>query len=220
MRFCLVEDDLMLINAITRFCEIKKYELVTFCDSEQAFDAITINDEFDAYFLDLNFPGPIQGLDLLKRIRTFHSNVPIIIITAAIEFEPLEKAFMLGCSEYIKKPFNLKELDLRMKKCLDNRITKFNITKNLHFDFESKSLFFDNTEIDLRKKEKRAIEILIRNFNFIVTNENLQDFIWEGEIKESYPLRQLINTIRAKLPENFIKTEVGIGYKAFWLEQE
>lgn len=121
---------------------------------------------------------------------------------------------MLGCSEYIKKPFNLKELDIRLQKTLNQKAKFFMINSQLKFDFSSKALYYNELEIELRKKEKRAIEILLNNFDFIVPNTTMEDYIWEGDIKDSYPLRQLINTIRTKIPVNFIKTEIGIGYKA------
>ncbi len=214
MNICLIEDDLMLSRVMTKFFEMEKHKVHCFSTGDDAYNHITLNSEYDLYVVDINLNGNINGLDILKLIRNFHTSIPVIIITASIEFEPLEVAFHLGCTEYIKKPFNLKELQLRINKSINNKMKKFHVNDDLFFDFESKALYFQNDEIILRKKEKRAIEILIKNFNFIIPNETLEDYIWEGEIKESYPLRQLINTIRNKVPVNFIKTEIGIGYKA------
>lgn len=213
MKVCLIEDDYMLAKAIEKFCEIQHYDFEYFYDGEKAFDNIHVNNDYDIYLLDLNLPK-INGLDILKKIRECHTNVPVIVITAETNIQSLELAFGLGCNEYIKKPFNLRELDIRINKSMEKKISKFHINNIAYFDFESKSLFVNNKEISLRKKEIRALEILIKNFNFIVTNEILQDYIWEGDPKESYPLRQLINTLRGKIPFEIIKTYIGTGYKA------
>lgn len=213
MHIIIIEDDYILSKSIAKFCELKKYTYYQYFDGEDAYDGISLNTVCDLFIVDINLPN-MSGLEIVKKIRSLHTNIPIVIITASLESHPLEVAFSLGCNEYIKKPFYLVELDIRIQKILSSRLKVFNITEELEFDFDSKALYYKTQEIELRKKERRALDILIKNFNFVVSNEVLEDYVWEGEIKDSYPLRQLMNTIRSKIPVNFIKTEIGIGYKA------
>ncbi|EIF50029.1 helix-turn-helix domain-containing protein, partial [Sulfurovum sp. AR] len=72
--------------------------------------------------------------------------------------------------------------------------------------------FYHNTPIQLRYKEKRFCELLIRHVNRIVPNHRIYDYVWEGEVKESYPLRQLLVELRKKLPFNIIQTKIREGY--------
>jgi len=78
---------------------------------------------------------------------------------------------------------------------------------------KDKNVFLFNDEIiQLRKKEKRFLEILMKNINKTVNKDVITDYVWEYEIKESYTLRQLVNGIRKKLPIDIIKTDIGVGY--------
>jgi DNA-binding winged helix-turn-helix (wHTH) protein len=67
--------------------------------------------------------------------------------------------------------------------------------------------------VELRKKERRLLYILITNLNRTVSKEEIIDFVWEGEKKENYPLRQLISSLKSKLNNKYIVSIVGIGYK-------
>ena len=211
MKILLAEDDFALSKAITTFFKIKAYQVVHYDDGDDAYDDISLDNLYDIYVIDINLPN-ISGLDLVKRIREIDKTVPIIIITASVDIKDLETAYDFGCSEYIKKPFNLKELNIRLSKLLNTVQNDIIITKNMKFDLISKTLFIDDEEIELRKKEIRFLEILLDNRDIKVPSETFEDYIWEGDIKESYPLRQLVNGLRRKLPCDFIKTEIGIGY--------
>jgi len=76
-------------------------------------------------------------------------------------------------------------------------------------------LIVNDTIVNLGKKEKRLLSLLMKNRNHFVTKEKIVDFVWENEIREKYPLRQLMSELRNKFPQakEYIKTQVGIGYK-------
>jgi DNA-binding response OmpR family regulator len=144
--------------------------------------------------------------------REKDSTTPIIIITASLEIENFIKAFEYGCSEYIKKPFHIKELEVRVNKLLNNNISTIQFDDDLYYNFNTKSFFYKENEIELRNKEKRLVEVLLQNINKIVPVEIIYDYVWEGEEKDSFPLRQLLADVRKKLPYDIIKTKIKQGY--------
>lgn len=212
MRIFLVENDIELSKSIETFFQLNKHEVSVFYDGLESFNHLeNIDYRYDLYIFDINIAN-IDALEFIKFIRKTQIEVPIIIITASLEIEILQKAFDYGCTEYINKPFNLKELDIRINKIFHN-ITRVIESNDFIYDKSSMDLKYNDKLIELRKKEKLFVDILFKNIGYIVSSDSITDYVWEGEIKETYPVRQLVNTIRQKLPENIIKTEVGIGYK-------
>ena len=168
--------------------------------------------DFNLYIIDINIPD-INGLDLLKYIRKTDLGTPVIIITASLEIQNISTAFGNGCSEYIKKPFHLKELDIRINNLLNlTKSTLVKIRDELHYDLSTEAFLYKNRSIPLRYKEKRFSTLMLKNANRIVFTELIYDYVWEGEIRESYPLRQLIGELRKKLPFDIIQTKIREGY--------
>ena len=105
MKICVIEDDYLLSKVVCHFCEKERYEVIKYFDGLEAFNSLE-EGLADLYFLDINLPN-VDGIEILKQIRKLDKNVPVIVITASIEMEILEEAFLYGCDEYIKKPFDL-----------------------------------------------------------------------------------------------------------------
>lgn len=211
MRVLIIEDDLQLNIAINEFFKIKEFETVSIKDGLDAINQID-NDHFDLYILDLNIPH-INGIDLLKHIRKTDLHTPIIIITASLEIQNFTTAFENGCSEYIKKPFHLKELDIRINNLLAlNKPEIITLNHEFTYNISKEEFYYQNKPIQLRFKEKRFCTLLIKHINTVVPNTLIYDYVWEGEIKETYPLRQLLVELRKKLPFDIIQTKIREGY--------
>lgn len=213
MNILLVEDDLQLNNIIKKSL-VKKYTVTSVFDGESAIELID-NNIYDLFILDINIPN-VSGLDLTKYIRQKDLNTNIIIITASTELQNFEDSFKNGCNEFIKKPFYLEELKIRIDNLIkEESIEELCISSNIKYLIEKKELFINDVNIKLRKKEKRLLELLLKNINFVVPMDEIQNYVWENEIKNYYPLRQLINELRKKFNtgETFIFSEKGIGYK-------
>jgi DNA-binding response OmpR family regulator len=211
MKVLIIEDDVQLNIAISEFCKIKSFDIVSVKDGLNALDQID-SGHFDLYIIDINIPR-INGLDLLKHIRKTDLDTPIIIITASLEIQNFSTAFENGCSEYIKKPFHLKELDIRINNLLAlNKPVMITLNDELTYDLSREEFYYQNKPIRLRYKEKRFCAILMKHINTVVPNEMIYDYVWEGEIKETYPLRQLLVELRKKLPSDIIQTKIREGY--------
>jgi len=213
LRVLLVEDDIPLNTTITNFLNSLDYKVVSIFDGNTAIDNID-NTDFNLYIIDINIPN-INGLDIVKYIRQKDINSPIIIITASLELENFKIAFENGCSEYIKKPFYLEELEIRINNLLESKENIITISDKIMYDMEYEELQVDNKTVPLRKKERKLLTILLKNLNHTVQTDIINSYVWENEIRENYPLRQLVNELRKKLDltKNYIISDIGTGYR-------
>ena len=215
MKILIIEDDIQLNTTITNFLRYKGCQTTSVEDGEEALEYIDKN-FYDLYIIDINIPK-VSGLEVLKYIRQKDLITPVIIITASLELENLKTAYKNGCNEYIKKPFYLEELEIKIDKiCVGNYKNEIiNISDNISYDTSLEELIINGEIKRLRKKEKRLLTILLQNINKTVPTQTLENYIWENEIKETYPLRQLVNDLRKYFDndEKFIFSEIGVGYR-------
>ena len=215
MKILIIEDDIQLNSTITNFLRYKGCQTTSVEDGEEALEYIDKN-IYDLYIVDINIPK-VSGLEVLKYIRQKDLITPVIIITASLELENLKTAYKNGCNEYIKKPFYLEELEIKIDKiCVGNYKNEIiNISDNISYDTSLEELIINGEIKRLRKKEKRLLTILLQNINKTVPTQTLENYIWENEIKETYPLRQLVNDLRKYFDndEKFIFSEIGVGYR-------
>src|SRR5574344_2222129 len=134
MKILIIEDDIQLNTTITNFLKYKGYEVDSLEDGKEALDYIDKN-FYDLYILDINIPK-VSGLEILKYIRTKDIKSAIVIITASFELENIKTAYKNGCDEYIKKPFYLEELEIKIDKICkvnsDQNVIK--ISENIFYD--------------------------------------------------------------------------------------
>ena len=216
MNILLIEDDLTLNELITDYLKLNGNSVVSLEDGMNAIDTID-KTNFDLYIIDINIPH-INGLEIVKYIRQKDISTPIIMITASMELENFKTAYKNGCDDYIKKPFYLEELEIRIDKLLSkesNGNSLIKISDTITYDTEYEELSVRGEVKRLRKKERLLLNILLKNINKLVSNEIIENYVWENEIKELYPLRQLVNDLRKHFDngEKFIFAERGMGYK-------
>jgi DNA-binding response OmpR family regulator len=212
MKILIVEDDEQLNTAIVEFCDLHALNAMGVKDGFEAIEAID-NHYFDLYVIDINLPN-VNGLEIITYIRQKDLQTPIIIITASLEIQSVLTAYDNGCNEYMKKPFHLKELYVRIQYLLKLYDLPESVTfpDDLVYDFTQEAFIHKGELIPLRHKEKRLCFLLMKNMNHLVKSETIYDYVWEGETKEAYPLRQLLSELRRKLPYEVIVTKVKAGY--------
>ncbi len=204
----LIEDDLQLAKVIKRILESKDYAVQIIENGNDAIQTIKTRN-FDLYLIDINIPG-VNGLELVKYIREIKESGYIIMITASVEEYNFIKAYEYGCDDYIKKPFHATELEVRINHLMEKmKPFKFD---DYEFIFETEDLFKNGELINLRKKEKKLLSLLLKNTNLTVSNQKIIDNVWGMENKNP-PVRQLINELRKKFDKDYIKTVVGVGYR-------
>ena len=213
MKILLLEDEYSLRISIEEFLTDLGYEVDGFVDGLDAYDAV-YDKKYDLLLLDVNVPA-LNGFELLKKIRKDGKNEPAIFLTALRDMDNFKEGYECGCSDYVRKPFDLEELELRVEQTLvrsssdDSAIVK--IACDVTYDMQKAKLMIDNEEMVLRKTEKQMLEVLLKHKNIVVSAEMFQDEIW-GEYVEPATIRVQLNNLKKKLPDNIIQNRRGLGY--------
>lgn len=213
MKVLLLEDEYMLRVSITEFLEDLGFEVIGFSNGEKAFNAI-YETPFDLYLLDVNVPG-MDGFSLLRTLRKEGNKVPAIFLTSMVNVDNLQEGYKSGCCDYIRKPFDLMELQIRIMHALKdyyyngNHLLDFG--DGLIYDTEKFVLSFNGESIMLSKTEKEILGVLLKHQNQIVSVSMFQDEIW-GEYVDPANIRVQINNLRKKLPAEIIQNRRGLGY--------
>lgn len=216
MKILLMEDDLILNEIITEHLEENGYEVLSVFDGEDAQEKI-YSQTFDLLLLDVNVPS-LSGFDLLKDIRLKEIKTPAIFITSANMLEDIEEGFKSGCDDYIKKPFELKELDLRINniKRLHNisPSTNIKLSVNVFLDIEKLCIKKEENSIAITQKECDVLLYLIKNKNKNVSIEELSLNVWAYEDSPiASTIRTYIKNLRKILGEEYILNTRGVGYR-------
>lgn len=206
MKLMLVEDDYLLNKAIKNY--LKEYNVHSFLDGDEALK--NIDKLYDVFIIDIDIPG-INGIELLTEIKQKHKESYIIMISATIEIDTIEDAYNLGCDDYMKKPFDIKELKLKLDN-IKNRFDEITLCNNLIYSKKSSKIIYKNdTHIDLTLNELKLLDLLIKNRGKLVNYETIEYTIWDFE-NESNQIRQLVNRLKKKIPIELIKNRRGQGY--------
>lgn len=216
MKIMLLEDEYMLLTSIKSFLLYRLHSVDAFESGRDALDAFYANEDlYEMFILDINTPE-LDGLAVLKKIREKKPDIPVIMITAKVDINSIDSAYKLGCSEYLKKPFNLRELELRMQRLASCKKISAGIVKisdSYAFDTENDNLLYNGMAVKLTKKQAKLVKLLVKNSGRILNYDKIKDFVWGDEYIEDSTVRSLVNRLRAVLKEDFIESYRGVGYK-------
>jgi len=216
-RILLLEDDVTLNETVTEYLEEQGYEVDSVENGEEAMDKIYENN-YDLLLLDVKVPL-MNGFDLLKEIREKKNTTPAIFITSLDSIDDLSEGYESGCDDYIRKPFALKELAMRMATILKRDFfhansEKIEIDTNIEYDIESNTLFVDGEEVTLNKKESKLLKLFLQNQNQILSHERIYDAVWDyDESASEASLRTYIKNLRKILGKEKIVSIKKQGYK-------
>ena len=212
----LLEDDLQLSDTVKQFLEFKGYEVHCAYDGFQAQD-IVYEKRIDLMLLDVKVPQ-LNGFEFLRSVREEGKEIPAIFITSLNAVEDVEKGFDVGCDDYIRKPFALKELLVRveslLKRSYGTHDEKIDLEKGLFFDTKELVLTRDDQRIPLKTKELKLLALFLQHQNELVTYETINAALWEYEEEPSAgSLRTYIKTLRSSIGKERIETVKNIGYR-------
>jgi two-component system OmpR family response regulator len=218
----MIEDDLELANILTQYLKQFNIEVTNYEEPFLALSALKIS-KYDLIILDLTLPG-MDGLDVCKNIvKNF--DIPIIISSARSDITDKVTALQLGADDYLPKPYDPRELEVRIKTIL-RRFNHSNIqeeeskNKIFAFDEEKKEITKNGKYIKLTAGEYEVLLLLLKREGFIVSREDIfeNSDILNQDYESSGSLAVIINRIRHKIEENpkepkFLHTIRGMGYK-------
>lgn len=215
-KLLLLEDDLTLNETIVEYFEEQDYEVVAVYDGEEALSAIYEN-VFDLLLLDVNVPG-MNGFEVLKQIREEKNSVPAIFITSLNSMDSLEEGFNSGCDDYIRKPFELKELLIRVQTIIKREFSNKNelvqISSNITFDLIANELKKDGVVEKLNLKELKLLKFFLQHPNELLVHDRIYDYVWEYDEEYSdNSLRTYIKNLRKILGKERIVSLKKLGYR-------
>ena len=208
MKILVVEDEERIRKVIKSFLEKKGYNVKEACDGEEGLD-IFYEWNPDLILLDVMLPKK-DGYEVCRAVRE-EKSTPILMLTAKTQEEDEIRGLEIGADDYIRKPFSLRILELRVKNLLGDEILSIG---NFKFLKNEKSVYLENDSLDLPPKEYDLLYYLAKNQNKIFSREQILNNVWDL-LCESDPrtVDTHIKNLRKKIGHEYITTVKGCGYK-------
>ena len=215
-----VDDDEGIRSLVKKYLNEKNYLVTTANSAENASEKIRII-KFDLIILDIMMPGK-SGLDFLKEHKK-DINTPVILLTAKGEPDERIEGLEMGADDYLPKPFEPKELDLRIKNII-NKTKENNLKRIIEFakvkiDLNKQVIFQNDLEFKINVTEKTILEKMINNPGKVFAREEIGKLI---DLNKERSIDVIITRLRKKIeidPKNpkFLQTIRGAGY-VLWIE--
>jgi two-component system, OmpR family, response regulator len=216
MKILLVEDDRLLSHGLDMALREAGYSVELSDDGAEA-DLLLATSIYDLVVLDLCLPS-VDGLEILKRFRTRGYVTPVLILTARDRVEDRVTGLDLGANDYLTKPFELVELEARIRALIRKEIwgNRLEIVHgNLNFNTVDRSLLVDGKNVELSARELTVLELLLKRMGRVVNKDQLLDELSGQDLELTYnALEIVIYRLRKKIEASqcSIRTLRGIGY--------
>ncbi|WP_314240563.1 response regulator transcription factor [Campylobacter showae] len=212
----LVEDDETLSELISEYLSEQGYDVTVCADAKAALDT-AYERNFDILILDVKLPKG-DGFSLLRELRRLGDDTPAIFTTSLNALQDLEIGYKSGCDDYLKKPYELKELLLRIQILIKRKFSHVNdefIELNGGYKFfpSSKTLRQNGQIVNLSNKESELLALFLENKNALLSKEAIFEKIWNyGEEPSELSLRVYVKNLRRILGKDAIINRRGDGY--------
>ncbi len=213
----LLEDDINLSETIVEFLQSAGYSVTPAYDGDEAEEVIYEN-RYDLYLLDVNVPG-INGFDLLKKVRENDDNIPALFVTSLNSMDDLETGYKSGCDDYLRKPFELKELLLRIQTLLKREFLHTNkeliqISKDIEYNMLTNELIVSKKVVRIQNKEALLLKLFLQKKGEIISHDVIYDTLWNyDEVNSDTTLRTYIKNLRKIIGKDKIVSVKKLGYK-------
>jgi len=219
-KLLLVEDDANLAFMLTDGLEGEGFEVLHLEEGEKVLKTLA-SFRPAMVLLDVNLKGVMTGFETGGKIRQI-SQLPIIFITARTQVEDLQAGFQLGNVDYMKKPFGVRELVLRINELLSRNELKtkkaeINRIGNYLFSVSEQSLQLETEKISLQKNECAVLNLLFKNQDKVLSKKDLLEYVWSGPDLKSKEasLNNILSSLRLKLG-NDSRVSIDSIYKVGW----
>ncbi|MBI2273266.1 MAG: response regulator transcription factor [Bacteroidetes bacterium] len=217
----IVEDEQKIANTLKKGLTENGYQV------DVAFDGLIgermfLANQYDLIILDINLPG-INGYELCRIIRNKNQQVPVIMLTALSTMNDKLEGFDAGSDDYLIKPFEFKELLVRiralLKRTQHQQLPTGNILRinDLEMNLDTKEVKRNNHVISLTAKEFQLLEYMMRNKNRVVSRADIAVNVWDIDFDtKTNVIDVYVNYLRNKIdkqfPDKLIHTQIGMGY--------
>lgn len=209
MKVLLVEDNSNIRESLEYSFGENNIDLVSKSCINDTIEYLDYN-KVDAVILDVTLPDG-NGFDLYKH-HIMIKDIPTIFLTANDAEEDIVKAFEMGASDYITKPFRTLELIARLNRILNKKIIK---VKDIIFDMNKMIVYKNDKVVNLTSLELKVLNLLFNNINKVVSRDKIIESIWEwtGNDVNDNTVTVYMKRIREKLGSDIIVTIKGLGYR-------
>jgi len=218
MRILIVEDEPTLASFIKKGLQAEGYDIEVAFDGQMGLSLARAN-LYDVLVFDINLPV-INGFQLCKLVRADNEEVPILLLTALDSIADKAEGFQVGADDYLVKPFEFKELLMRIR-----ALTRRNKPKqktllqlaDLELNIDAKTAFRAGTRIDLTTREYTLLEYLMLNKGKIISRVDISEHVWNLDFDTATNVIDVyISYLRKKIDKDHSKkllhTVVGMGY--------
>ena len=217
MDILLIEDEAKVVDFISKGLDEEGYAVTAAYSGRQGLDLLKAH-TYDLVLLDLMIPE-IDGLKVLRNMRAWGINTPVLIITAKSSKEDVVRGLDTGSDDYLTKPFSFEELLARMRALLRRSAAREGHTlkySDLVLNAYSRILSRGAKEVELTEKEFLLMELMIKNSERPLTRREMAEYVWQNVADSTNIVDVYINFLRKKLesvtPKKYIQTVRGIGY--------
>lgn len=208
----IAEDDpiamVPLSNTLKRYFQT----VYTASDGNEAYRYF-LDHPIDLILTDMRMPNR-DGIALIQMVRTIKPHMPILIMSAFQDTETLRKAIPLHVIDYLIKPIQIDEiLELALKSLASKPMEAIQLKNNIRVDISRKTIYQEDQLIPLTKKEFELLQLLIENPHSILSKEQIENALWNGDIISESSVKTLLKKLRDKIGEDAVITVKNLGYK-------
>jgi len=215
-----VDDEEDLLELLEYNLQKEGYETIGFLNTKNVVQILD-EEEIDLLIMDRNLPG-VEGSEFIAGLRENGYSIPVIFLSAKDKDENIEEGFLRGGDDYITKPFNMKELILRVKSILKRtshkRVEEKLSYRDLVLDKSTRTLVVGGENIDVTKLEFDLLSEFIMNKHNVLERDYLLENVWgDSENYQYKTVNVAINRLKEKIDpdksKDYIQTVRGVGYK-------
>ncbi|KFL33570.1 MULTISPECIES: response regulator transcription factor [unclassified Sulfurospirillum] len=214
----IIEDEEDLLELLEYHLQKEGYETLGFLSSKNVEKCLQ-EEPIDLLIVDRNLPG-VEGSEFVESLRKKGFSQAVIFVTAKNSDTHIEEGFLRGCDDYVTKPYNMKELLLRIKAILARTAPESKNTlsyRDLILDLEAHRLSVNDKDVELTKLEFDLLKTMIENKNAVLSREFLLEHVWKNdEFFQDKTVNVAINRLKQKIDptkeKEYIKSIWGVGY--------
>ncbi|WP_297442513.1 response regulator transcription factor [Sulfurimonas sp.] len=216
----IVDDEEDLLELLEYNLQKEGFETIGFLNTKTVAQILS-EEEIDLLIMDRNLPG-VEGSEFIAKLRDEGIDVPVIFLSAKDKDEDIEEGFVRGGDDYMTKPFNMKELLLRVKSILKRTSRKVEegklAYKDLLLDKSTRTLSVEGQDVDVTKLEFDLLCEFIINKHNVLDRDYLLEHVWgDSENYQYKTVNVAINRLKEKIDpqkkKEYIETVRGVGYK-------